>query len=109
MWGVCLDIALRSGKMFQSVIEYEISADDSIANIIYPVKGVPISVANIRALDNPPQFVDGESVSPANHPELVGVIRGIGWHFDNQDYMYFITVNGRKKSKRYYANDLLKQ
>lgn len=114
MWGICFDTIEREGKifpveLFQRVIEYEISEESAVACLVYPVEGVQIAVDKIRALDNPPQFTDGELVSPVNHPEMVGVIRGIGWHFEKQEYMYFITVNGRKKSKRYYYKDLIKR
>lgn len=109
MWGICFDSTICGGKLFQSVIAYEILAENRIADIIYPIEGVAVSVDEIKPLDAPPKFLTGELVSPGNHPELVGVIRGIGWHFNHQDYMYFITINGRKKSKRYFANDLLKR
>lgn len=109
MWGICFDSTVCDGKLFQSVIAYEISADNKTADIAYPIEGVSVSVDEIRPLDDPPRFFEGELVSPGNHPELVGVIRGIGWHFDHQDYMYFITVNGRKKGKRYFSKDLLKR
>ncbi len=115
MWGICFDTMECEGKiypseLFQRVIEYRISEESAdMACLIYPVKGVRIAVEKIRALDNPPRFTDGQLVSPVSHPEMAGVIRGIGWHFEKREYMYFITVNGRKKSKRYYDNDLIRR
>ncbi len=114
MWGICFDTIVCEGKtfpsvLFQCVVEYEICTDNTIANLVYPVQGVQIAVDKLRTLDKPPQFMNGDLVSPVNHPDMVGVIRGIGWHFKNQDYMYFISVNGRKKSKRYYDKDLIKR
>ena len=114
MWGICFDTIVCEGKtlpsgLFQCVVEYEICIDSTTANLVYPVEGVQIAVDKLRALDKPPQFMNGDLVSPVNHPDMVGVIRGIGWHFENQDYMYFISVNGRKKSKRYYDKDLIKR
>lgn len=107
MWGICLDCTVCGGSLFHTVIEYERSADGSTVTIIQPIRGVPVSASDVMQMDNSPRFVYGEAVSPVNHPELVGVIREIGWHFDNQDYMYLLTVNGRKKSKRYYSCDLM--
>lgn len=104
MWGICFD-----SKLFQCVVAYETCTDSTTVNIVYPVEGLLIAADKIRKLENPPQFFSGELVSPVNHPEIFGVIREIGWHFNNQDYMYFITVNGRKRSKRYYNKDLIKQ
>lgn len=114
MWGICFDTVVCEGKtvpskFFQCVVKYEICTDSTIASLTYPVEGVQIAVDKIRALDNPPQFMNGDLVSPANHPDIVGVIREIGWHFGRQEYLYFISVNGRKKSKRYYDRDLIKR
>ncbi|MFG6369144.1 MAG: hypothetical protein K1W16_12105 [Lachnospiraceae bacterium] len=114
MWGICFDTIECEGelfpsRLFQSVIEYELVKNGTMANIIYPKKGASIAVNKIRVLDNPPQFLVGELVSPANHPDQVGVIREIGWHFKNEKYMYFISINNKKKSKIYYCNDLIRR
>lgn len=114
MWGICFDYTVCEGKvlpteLFQLVVEYEPSADGGTANITYPVKGILIAIDKIRQLEQPPRFVDGDLVSPVSHPELVGAIHEIRWHFNRQEYMYFITVNGKKKSKRYYFDDLIKR
>jgi len=109
VWGICLDSTVCGGSLFYAVIEYERSDDGGTVDIIQPVKGVQVSAIDVKQMDHPPRFVYGEAVSPVNHPELTGVIRVIGWHFKNQDYMYLLTVDGRKKSKRYYSCDLLKR
>ena len=49
----------------------------------------------------------GDIVSPINHPKLLGIITGIGYYFKTNEPSYFITVNGKKKSKRYFKNDLM--
>ena len=108
MWGIYLDVMPYDEKLFRRVIEFEILPDKCTACIIKPVSDIKISVEKIRPLDKPPVFTYGEKVSPANHPDMEGCIRDIVWHYDNKDYMYYVSVNGRKKSKRYYSVDLLK-
>lgn len=38
---------------------------------------------------------------------MIGKIEMIIWHFKDKDYNYYISVDGKKKSKRYYAKDLI--
>ena len=35
------------------------------------------------------------------------VITDIMWHYDKQEHYYFISVNNRKKSKRYFETEFL--
>ena len=108
MWGICLDVMACDGKLFQRAIEYEISPDKCTAYIIKPVSDIVISAEKIKPVDGPPVFTYGEKVSPVNHPDMEGSISDIVWHFKNNDYNYYISVNGSKKSGRYYSIDLLK-
>ena len=91
----------------QRIVEYQLAMDNHTANILQPVKNIKISSDRIMIPDKPPAFVYGDLVSPVNHPDMVGTVREIIWHFKNKDYNYYIMVNGRKKSKRYYADDLI--
>lgn len=53
-----------------------------------------------------PVFTYGETVAPVDHPDVQGSIRDIIWHFKDNDYNDYISVGGRKKSRRYYSADL---
>lgn len=108
MWGICLDILVHGGKLFQRAIQYVYSPDKGTVYILNPVDGAKISVDKIEPVDHPPVFTYGEKVFPADHSDMEGRITDIVWHFKNEDYNYYISVDGRKKSKRYYAADLLK-
>lgn len=109
MWGICLDILTDEGNLFQKVVEYQFDSVGHIANILQPTKGVQISINAIKPTNEPPEFVYGDFVSLANHSDIKGKIETISWSFKNMDYIYYISVNGKKKSKRYYAKDLMKQ
>ena len=109
MWGICHDWAEENNNIFQKAIEYEPDPDGETANLLQPVKDAKVPIKNIMTPDKPPAFVYGDLVSPTNHPDMIGKIYRIQWHYKNNSYNYYITVNDRKKSKRYYEEDLIKR
>ena len=62
---------------------------------------------DIKTISEPPSFVYGDFVSPVNRPDIIGKIETLIWHFKDKDYNYYISVNEKKKSKRYFAEDLM--
>lgn len=110
MWGICLENIITGGiNLYQRAVEYQLASDKRTANILRPVKGIKISSDRIMTPDKPPVFQYGELVSPVDHPDRIGTVGDIIWHFKNIDYNYYITVDGGKKSKRYGADDLMKR
>lgn len=110
MWGICLEDMLFDGVyLHQRAVEYQLDPDNHTANILQPIKDIKISSDRIVTLEKPPAFVYGDLVSPVSHPDMIGTVREIVWHFKNKDYNYYITVNGRKKGKRYYVYDLIER
>ena len=105
MWGICLDGKALEDGLFQAVVQYKI--DNSKALVILPKENYELDIKEIRELPAPPRFVYGEQVSPRNHPDMTGVIIEIRWHFKRNCYFYTISVNGKKKSKRYFDDDLI--
>lgn len=97
--GICLDVNLCDGKLFQRVVEYEINANDQVASILQPISNITIPIDKIKHLENPPNFTYGELVSPINHLDVIGKIETIIWHFKNTDFNFYITINGKKKRK----------
>ena len=57
----------------------------TVADILYPV-GTPVRIKE--------------------QPERMALIRGIGWHDVNHCEIYFLTVDGKKKARRYWREDL---
>ena len=108
MWGICLNSLADGGKLYQRAIAYENGLDKHTIHILQPVSDIKISVDEIKSIDKPPAFIYGELVSPVEHSDIIGKITDIIWHFKDNDYNYYISVNGKKKSKRYYAEDLIK-
>ena len=102
-WAICFDINLPF--LFQRVIPY-ISISPEIVRVFYKDNHYDIPEYMIRPID-PPKFMIDDQVSPVNHPELIGTIYEIIYHFNKNEAMYFIKINDKKKSKRYFEKDLV--
>ncbi|MDE7229175.1 MAG: hypothetical protein K2N56_01730 [Oscillospiraceae bacterium] len=100
MWGVCLDHS--AAELFQTVIQYEVQNEKAVIS----KSGMALDLKHIKPLRDPPEFVFDSSVSFINHPELMGKIAKICWHFNRECYYYKISVNGKMKSRRYFADEL---
>jgi hypothetical protein len=105
MWGICLDSKTLEDGLFQTVVQYKI--DNRKAIIILPKANYELDIKRIRELPISPRFVYGDQVSPCNHPDIIGVVVGIHWHFKRNCCIYRISVNGKTKSKRYFDDDLI--
>ncbi|MBR2175371.1 MAG: hypothetical protein IJ861_00295 [Clostridia bacterium] len=107
MWGICLDVSLCEGKLSQRVIEYELSSDNNKAIIVQPFPNFEVDLKKIIVIADSPKYTYGAYVCPVNHPDRKGKIRDIIWHFKNRTFNYYIEVNNKKVSKRYYEEDLV--
>lgn len=105
MWGVCLDSNAIQDGLFQTVIQYKRKENGEVV-IISPKTTYKLDIKHVKELSAPPQYIYGECVSPCNHPDMIGIVCDIAWHFKLNCYFYIIKVNGRPKSKRYYDGDL---
>lgn len=105
MWGICLDIEAWEDGLFQAVISYE-RINERQVQVRLPKAGYQLDIQKIRELPDSPNFLYGDSVVPCNHPEMVGEILEIRWHFQCNRPFYHIQINGKRKSKRYFDEDL---
>ena len=105
MWGICLDVDVLNGARAQSVVEYII--EDNKTKLISPVDNVVLDMSKTKEIPEVPQFVYGELVSPVNHLDMKGKIHTIKWHFNLKACYYYIQVDGKNKSKRYFEEDLV--
>ncbi|SHK18989.1 hypothetical protein SAMN02745163_03388 [Clostridium cavendishii DSM 21758] len=53
-------------------------------------------------------FSIGTEVRLAKKPEVTGIIVDINWHIKNSSLLYYISVGGKRKSKRYINDELIK-
>jgi hypothetical protein len=70
--------------------EYEIRMQPELVHRIYPT----------------PKFEWGDKVQEVERPEIKGEIINFIWHLKDQEYKYFIKVNGKPKSRRYNPDEL---
>ena len=105
MRGICLDSRAIKEGLFQQVIQYKIDENGEVI-ITLPMTGYRPEIKRIRNLSAPPKHIYGKQVSPRNHPNTIGVICSIRWHFKRNRYFYLIRVNGKVVSKRYFDDDL---
>lgn len=56
---------------------------------------------------NNPKFQIGNKVRLVNKVDVVGEIVDINWHFKENEPLYFISINSKRKSKRYMDEDFL--
>ena len=66
-----------------------------------------VKCENYATFPDPPKFDFDEQVRPKNKSDVIGVIFQMIWHYKRGEMMYFIKINGKKKSKRYWADDLI--
>lgn len=100
MWGVCLDADLITDGLFQTVVQYEPTADS--LRLLAPDAGRLLTLAKVRPLAAPPRFYWGQKVTPRAHPERISTIRTICWHFKRQAYFYRL----QESSRRYFEDEL---
>jgi len=94
-------------ELSSRVVPYEILSPE-VATVQYKGKSYDISLGRIQRIE-PPLFTYGDSVSPMNHPEIVGIISDIIYHGGKKASIYFIEIGGKKKSKRYFDEDLIRR
>lgn len=104
MWGVCLDF--NTFELFQTVVQYDEDKQSGKAVILSPESVYSSDLKSIKPLPVPPEFVYGARVFPKNNSETAGFISRIFWHFDKNCCYYKIEINGRLKSRRYFAEEL---
>ncbi len=89
------------GKVFEQIGSIEEYIVLQYNKIKYRVKKDLFTVLPIS-----PVFTFGDRVEDINHPDRVGTICDIEWHHKDKQFIYFIEINEKKSSKRYYDRDL---
>lgn len=90
------------GKVFECIDEDSEYITLKYGDEEYRVK--PILYKQVAA----PIFTIGSQITLTKKPEFVGVIIDINWHNKDNSPMYFISVDGKRKSTRYKNDNLSK-
>jgi hypothetical protein len=64
---------------------------------------MPELVANIYPS---PKFEWGDKIQEIQRPEIKGEIENLIWHMKDNEFKYFIKINGKSKSRRYNPDEL---
>lgn len=89
------------GKLFQCI-----GIDGEYIEILYNNQKFKVKPDLFKPTTHP-IFLFGEKVC-IKSKEVVGIICDINWHSKESREMYFIEVNGKKKSSRYFSEELQK-
>ncbi|MEF2246472.1 DUF6960 family protein [Paenibacillus sp. IITD108] len=88
------------GKLFQCV-----GIDGEYIEILYNKQKFKVKPELFIQTPNP-TYKFGDNVR-LKSKEIIGIICDINWHSKEAREMYFIEVNGKKKSTRYFSEELL--
>ncbi|MFD2574466.1 hypothetical protein ACFSUS_27775 [Spirosoma soli] len=53
-----------------------------------------------------PKFEIGTPVSEIERPDVSGLIDYYFWHYKDKEYKFHISINGKRKSRRYSGKEL---
>lgn len=91
-------------NFFQHAVEFKTDSENAI--ILNPVQYIKVPLNKIEMAGNAPDFNYGETVSSVSRSDIIGKIYAIVWHFKSKEFCYYIEINGKKKSVRYFSWDL---
>jgi len=90
----------------KSILFYCIDEDDQYITIKYKDETFRVKPELYKQVPTP-KFKYGDKVKMIENPEIEAIIDNILWHYDRNEPMYFIVVNGKRKSKRYWETDFI--
>jgi hypothetical protein len=90
----------------KSILFNCIDEDDEFLTLQYKNEVFKVKPDLYKQVDTP-KFRYGDRVKLVDKPDVQAIIDDITWHSDRNEPMYFIIVNGKKRSKRYWGSDLI--
>jgi hypothetical protein len=65
-----------------------------------------IKVDGIKDIYPNPAYEWGTNVQEIERPEVIGVIDDLIWHQNKNQFLYYLSIKGKKKSRQYYEYEL---
>ena len=62
----------------------------------------------IKGILSTPKFSWEDQIREVERPGIIGIIDDLIWHQNKSEYIYYISINGKRKSRRYMENELVK-
>ena len=91
---------LPNGKVFHCINEEPDFLTLQYNEDVYHVKSTLYKKVTI------PLFSFGKQVQVSNHPNTVNIVRSIEWHFKQNALIYYLEIDGKLSSKRYWEKEL---
>jgi len=88
------------GKVFQCVGESE-----RYLVLRYGLAQYRVKPDLYQPIPKPP-FVIGEPVRVKDDPNLIGVVCDINWHHQKSSPIFFLEINGKRRSRRFFQDEL---
>ena len=92
---------LPNGKVFKCIHEV-----DGYLVLEYGKNTFRVKSDLFKPVDKP-IFEIGCNVRLVKEHEQEGTIEAINWHYKNDEPMYYLIINGKRKSTRYFNEDLI--
>ncbi|MFK8058324.1 MAG: hypothetical protein AB8F78_19520 [Saprospiraceae bacterium] len=106
------ELAFHAGKLhpcsYAEIVRF--SGDLAEVSTIFNQRIKVYSSGILRRLPAPIVIVgDSVTVLSGSAKGKSAKVESVGWHHKDQDYFYHVTVDGKRKSKRYLTSDLKKE
>jgi hypothetical protein len=90
----------------QGLIGKVIADDGDVLTVYSPERTMRFSKKDFKVYETP-SLTWGEKVEIVDKG-LEGEICDFNWHYNNGEYYYFVSVNGKRLKKRYFISELKK-
>ena len=67
---------------------------------------VRVKIECVKRVFPSPDFIWGEEVDILSNLDSKAIIEDLFWHHNKEEFLYYLKVDGKKKSKQYSKNDL---
>ena len=94
------DFFLKDGKIVQCI-----GKEDNFLLLKYYEHIFKTERKLFRVIPNPLSFND--IVTLTNNPEIKGIITDMYWNYPCREYVYILTINGKKRTKKFLIKDFI--
>jgi len=68
---------------------------------------IRVNVEGVKRILPDPKYTWGEKVNILTKPDSKAQVEDLFWHHNNEEFLYLLKVNGKKKTKQYQEKDLM--
>ena len=94
------DFFLKNGKILQCI-----GKEDNFLLLKYYEYILKVEPELFRVIPAPLSF--GDIVTLTNNPKIKGIITDMYWNYPCREYIYILTINGKKRTKKFLMKDFI--